>query len=175
MTSLLDYGKPAVKRPRFWLGPFIAGCCFAVGYGLTSRLISIQGASPESQMFFLKGEPFPGVSLKSINANIDKSDEGLKVKLVLTQDKLATFGDDQNESNGATNYFSKEQKVISVLNPLKPRFVVPVLPSLVLEDLELNLFSSQMIIQRRISSQFIRLKGLLPIPFNIPQERQSLR
>ena len=175
MPSLLNHGQLIAKRPRFWLGPFIAGCCFAFGYGLTGRIISIQADLPASEMFFLKDEPFPGISLKSINVDGDQLDESLKVKSVLIQDQAGTFGDDQNESNGARNHSSKEQKIISVINPLKPRFVFPVLPSLILEDFELNLFSGQMIIQRRLSSQFIRLKGISPIPFSIPQQHKSLR
>ena len=32
--------RPA--RPRFWVGPLVAGACFALGYGITQRVVLIR-------------------------------------------------------------------------------------------------------------------------------------
>ena len=33
---------PVEAKPRFWLGPLVAGCCFAFGYGITERVLTLQ-------------------------------------------------------------------------------------------------------------------------------------
>ena len=175
MSSLLGHAQPPGKRPRFWLGPFIAGCCIAFGYGLTSRLISIQRTLPQPQMSFLKGDPFPGIASKSINLSGVNQEEDLNVELVTIEDRTETSARDPSELNATHQNSSKEQIVVSVLNPLKPRFAFPVLPSLVLDDLDLKLFFEQMIIQTSVFTRFIRVSPFSPIPFTIPQESQSLR
>ena len=61
MSSALKHSQNHAKRPRFWLGPFVAGCCIAFGYGLTSRLIGFHEAVPKKEMTFLNDEAFPYV------------------------------------------------------------------------------------------------------------------
>ena len=56
MSSALKHSQNHAKRPRFWLGPFVAGCCIAFGYGLTSRLIGFHEAVPKKEMTFLNDE-----------------------------------------------------------------------------------------------------------------------
>ena len=34
------------RRPRFWVGPLLVGCCFSLGYGITHRVVTLQ-ANPE--------------------------------------------------------------------------------------------------------------------------------
>jgi hypothetical protein len=48
------------KRPRFWVGPLVAGACFALGYGLTQRLIVMQGALREPRREAFATQAFPG-------------------------------------------------------------------------------------------------------------------
>lgn len=31
------------RRPQFWIGPVVAGSCFALGFGVTQRFLALQG------------------------------------------------------------------------------------------------------------------------------------
>ena len=33
---------PVETKARFWVGPLVAGCCFALGYGITERVLTLQ-------------------------------------------------------------------------------------------------------------------------------------
>ena len=33
---------PVEAKARFWVGPLVAGCCFALGYGITERVLTLQ-------------------------------------------------------------------------------------------------------------------------------------
>jgi len=58
------------KRPRFWLGPFLAACFFSIGYGLTERILLSNNydSEPKVETFTLKR--FPGKSIKTfVDAN----------------------------------------------------------------------------------------------------------
>ena len=55
------------RRPRFWVGPLLVGCCFSLGYGITHRVVTLQ-ANPEPPSPpepFVRQE-FPGQSLASL-------------------------------------------------------------------------------------------------------------
>ena len=54
------------QRPRFWLGPLVAGCCFALSYGIANRLLllSSQGRSLQNKSFEEKA--FPGIELHAL-------------------------------------------------------------------------------------------------------------
>ena len=54
------------KRPRFWLGPFLAGGCFALSYGITNRLISIGFIALTFQEETPAVKVFPGIELASL-------------------------------------------------------------------------------------------------------------
>ena len=32
---------PVETKERFWVGPLVAGCCFALGYGITERVLTL--------------------------------------------------------------------------------------------------------------------------------------
>ncbi len=53
-------------RPRFWVGPLVAGAGFALGYGITQRIVLIRAGwqQPESQVFAFRS--FPGDSLEAL-------------------------------------------------------------------------------------------------------------
>ncbi len=175
MPSSLNHTQRHGKRPRFWLGPFVAGCCIAFGYGLTNRLISIQEVLLNPEMSRFKQEVFPGIPLRSLNFPDYEDSEDIKVKLVRLQDEPNDLGDKQNESIVTPEPSWKEEMVISALNPLKPRFAFPVLPSLALDTFELKLFFQQVINQSSFSSRFILLEGLRPVPFKTSPEHQFLQ
>ena len=70
---------PTVSQSRFWVGPLVAGCCFALGYGVTHRVLTFQinakDPSPES---FPK-LAFPGDSLQEMRARFQADDAPLEV------------------------------------------------------------------------------------------------
>ena len=70
---------PTASQTRFWVGPLVAGCCFALGYGVTHRVLTLQvnaeDPSPES---FTK-LAFPGDSLQEMRARFQADDASLEV------------------------------------------------------------------------------------------------
>lgn len=62
---------PTVKskrqaRPRFWVGPLVAGACFALGYGITQRFVLIRSGLQTSEPQSFKARAFPGESLEAL-------------------------------------------------------------------------------------------------------------
>ena len=80
----MDQSQPVepslVGRPRFWVGPLLAGCCFAMGFGITDRVVSLQSHKnpPPTQRF--APSFFPGDSLQTLRS-IHQDDANLQVDL----------------------------------------------------------------------------------------------
>ena len=53
-------------RPRFWVGPLVAGACFALGYGITQRFVLIRSGLEQSEPQSFKARAFPGESLEAL-------------------------------------------------------------------------------------------------------------
>ena len=70
---------PVEAKSRFWLGPLVAGCCFAFGYGITERVLTLQsnGEDPVPEAF--KPLAFPGDSLQEIRSRFSDDDSSLQV------------------------------------------------------------------------------------------------
>ena len=70
---------PVEAKARFWLGPLVAGCCFALGYGITERVLTLQsnGEDPVPEAF--KPLAFPGDSLQEIRSRFSDDDSSLQV------------------------------------------------------------------------------------------------
>ena len=89
--------KP-VKRPRFWVGPFVTGCCFALGYGITHRLVSLQSnpETPTPESF----EPalFPGESMEALRGRIGWEPNSFQVDLKALEDRLAAERDEEPDA-----------------------------------------------------------------------------
>ena len=72
MSNTSDHSEAEVeslqtRRPRFWVGPLLAGCCFSLGYGITHRLVTLQtNPEPPRQPEPFAGLEFPGQSLASM-------------------------------------------------------------------------------------------------------------
>ena len=72
MSNTSDHSEAEVeslqtRRPRFWVGPLLAGCCFSLGYGITDRLVTLQtNPEPPRQPEPFAGLEFPGQSLASM-------------------------------------------------------------------------------------------------------------
>jgi hypothetical protein len=56
--------RPA--RPRFWVGPLVAGACFALGYGITQRFVLLRSGLEKSEPQSFSARAFPGESLESL-------------------------------------------------------------------------------------------------------------
>ncbi len=56
--------RPA--RPRFWVGPLVAGACFALGYGITQRFVLIRSGLQTSEPQSFRSQAFPGESLEAL-------------------------------------------------------------------------------------------------------------
>ena len=53
-------------RPRFWMGPLVAGACFALGYGITQRVVLIRSGLEQSEPQSFSARAFPGESLEAL-------------------------------------------------------------------------------------------------------------
>ena len=69
-----------VGRPRFWVGPLVAGCCFAMGFGITNRVVSLQSEMKPAQTQWFAPSDFPGDSLQTLRS-IHQGDAKLQVDL----------------------------------------------------------------------------------------------
>ena len=52
-------------RPRFWVGPLVAGACFALGYGMTQRFVLIRSGLQQAEPQSFRARAFPGESLEA--------------------------------------------------------------------------------------------------------------
>ena len=76
-------------RPRFWVGPLVAGSCFALGFGITTRIVAMQGgeSTPSSQAFNPKS--FPGLGLQSLRDRFDGASKPLQADVAAREAELA--------------------------------------------------------------------------------------
>ena len=69
MPAETNAPKPKPKRParpRFWVGPLVAGACFALGYGITQRVVLIRSGLEQAEPQSFKARAFPGESLEAL-------------------------------------------------------------------------------------------------------------
>ena len=64
---------------RFWVGPLVAGCCFALGYGITHRVLMLQTKAQDPIPEAFTPLAFPGESLQEIRARFGDDDASLQV------------------------------------------------------------------------------------------------
>ena len=80
----MDQSRPiestVVGRPRFWVGPLVAGCCFAMGFGVTNRVVSLQSDRKPAQTQRFAPSYFPGDSLQNLRS-IHQGDSNVRVDL----------------------------------------------------------------------------------------------
>ena len=81
---------PAVEaKARFWVGPLVAGCCFALGYGITERVLTLQTNDQDSVPEAFTPLAFPGESLQEIRARFSDDDPSLPVDVKAIEDAEA--------------------------------------------------------------------------------------
>lgn len=56
------------KRPRFWVGPLVAGACFALGYGITQRVVLMRAAWQQPRQEVFRQQAFPGETLEALRS-----------------------------------------------------------------------------------------------------------
>ena len=69
MPAETNASKPKPKRParpRFWVGPLVAGACFALGYGITQRVVLIRSGLEQAEPQSFGARAFPGESLEAL-------------------------------------------------------------------------------------------------------------
>ena len=92
MTQTLNHSEaksevPQTRRPRFWVGPLLAGCCFSLGYGITHRLVTLQtNPEPPRQPEPFAGLEFPGQTLASMRRS-EGTTESLMVDVAAIEAK----------------------------------------------------------------------------------------
>ena len=70
---------PLETKARFWVGPLVAGCCFALGYGITERVLTLQTNVEDPVPEAFTPLAFPGDSLQEIRARFSDEDPSLQV------------------------------------------------------------------------------------------------
>ena len=55
-----------LARPRFWVGPLVAGAWFALGYGITQRVVLIRSGLEQVEPQSFNARAFPGESLEAL-------------------------------------------------------------------------------------------------------------
>ena len=80
MDQSLPVESTVVGRPRFWVGPLVAGCCFAMGFGVTNRVVSLQNDKKPAQIQRFAPSYFPGDSLQNLRS-IHQGDANVQVDL----------------------------------------------------------------------------------------------
>jgi hypothetical protein len=80
----MDQSQPVepslVGRPRFWVGPLLVGCCFAMGFGIADRVVSSQSDQNSAPTKRFAPSSFPGDSLQTLRS-IHQDDANLQVDL----------------------------------------------------------------------------------------------
>ena len=80
----MDQSQPVeptlVGRPRFWLGPLLAGCCFSMGFGIADRVVSLQSDQQPAPTLRFAPSTFPGESLQTLRS-LHKDAPNLQVDL----------------------------------------------------------------------------------------------
>ena len=77
------------RQPRFWIGPVVAGSCFALGFGVTQRLVALQGGEAPSGEQFFGAQRFPGSSLESLTSARSDKDRPLFADVAAREAELA--------------------------------------------------------------------------------------
>ena len=70
---------PVESKARFWVGPLVAGCCFALGYGIAERVLTLQTNAEDPVPEAFTPLAFPGDSLQEIRTRFSDDDSSLQV------------------------------------------------------------------------------------------------
>ena len=93
------------RRPRFWVGPLVVGACFALGYGITQRVLLMQQAWEKPHQATFRQNSFPGETLDGLRQRYG-ADQPLMGD-VATKEALDAA---QREANQQAEALAKEAK-----------------------------------------------------------------
>ncbi len=79
MDNTSSPDAPIEAQSRFWVGPLVAGCCFALGYGITERVMTLQTNVEEPVPEAFTPLDFPGDSLDKLRTRFSDDDASLQV------------------------------------------------------------------------------------------------
>ena len=65
---------PDEIHSRFWVGPLVAGCCFALGYGIAERVLTLRTNAEDPVPEAFTPLVFPGDSLQEIRDRFSDDD-----------------------------------------------------------------------------------------------------
>lgn len=116
------------KRPRFWVGPLVAGACFALGYGLTQRLIVMQGALREPRREAFATQAFPGERLEALRLRYGDWSPDLTADVAAKEAELARERQQQKAMEAAERLAAKERRRAEPQTLLQAVATDPVLP-----------------------------------------------
>ena len=111
------------KRPRFWLGPLLAGICFALGYGITQRVMTLRGSIQQTSKQTFQTTSFPGERLEQLRRS-----QGITNNADLQADVAAIEAKQQKEKLAAAAALRRKQELQATLKPSEP--VLPEPPQL---------------------------------------------
>lgn len=77
------------RRPRFWIGPVVAGSCFALGFGVTQRLVALQGGEAPSVQQDFAAQRFPGERLQNLTTDPTDTTRPLMADVAAREAELA--------------------------------------------------------------------------------------
>jgi hypothetical protein len=114
---------PLPKRPRFWIAPLLAGSCFALGYGITHRMVTLQGTDdrPKSETF--DSLDFPGSSLQSLRSRNPVQGTDLQVDMVAIEALEAV---DRSAKQVAEEQAAEARRAdLALQPPVEPAWTAP--------------------------------------------------
>ena len=79
MEKISSHPAPAKLYTTAWAAPLVAGCCFALGYGITERVLTLQANTEDPVPEAFTPLAFPGDSLQEIRARFSDDDSSLQV------------------------------------------------------------------------------------------------
>ncbi|GCE64902.1 hypothetical protein OMCYN_00825 [cyanobiont of Ornithocercus magnificus] len=74
---------------RVWIVPLVIGGCFALGYGVTQRVLIIHISTQEPQGKYFAPGSFPGQKLKDLRHRYSDNHLALQADIVASEKKLA--------------------------------------------------------------------------------------
>ena len=122
-------GAAQRRRPRFWVGPLVAGCCFSLGYGITHRVVTLQtNPEPPRQPEPFAGLEFPGESLASLRqANGSKDPLMVDVAAIEAKEKAERQAKAKAEEQARRQAELARKEELALQAPLpEPSWTAPV-------------------------------------------------
>lgn len=119
MDKTTSPDAPVETQSRFWVGPLVAGCCFALGYGITERVMTLQTNAEDPVPQAFTPLEFPGNSLQEIRARFSDDDAALQVDVTALEAAEAASRPDKPALKEAT------QPPLALQTPKPPEWTAP--------------------------------------------------